>query len=208
MVRTYKIVKIKQMNKKWLWIMNVFTTVACCNPECGLSIFILIELKREIFNYNIIEFGKVSLIYCSKKCADAHHAKLSESNFFEIGNLEKFHDNLWVNEFDIRKRVKNKEKPILKNTDIEIRAKALKKKLLVLRKTTEKTSMLSTEVSHFLVKELPRELKVTHKNTRIYSRRVMLKTVELFPHQFKIDKNENGILYIEFLTNNYIITNG
>jgi hypothetical protein len=32
--------------------------------------------------------------------------------------------------------------------------------------------MLSTEVSHFLTKELPRELKVTHKNTRIYSRRV------------------------------------
>lgn len=179
--------------------MNISTLVSCCNPECGLFKIIPIKQKREIFTDNFIEYGKISLIYCSKKCADAHQIKLAESNFFEIGNLEEYDSGIWVKEFDIRKRGKRKGEPILRNTDIEIRAKALKKKLIMLKKTGKKY-MLSTEVSYFLTKELPRELKVTHKNTRIYSRRVMSKTVELFPDQFKINKNESRILYIEFIS--------
>ena len=75
----------------------------------------------------------------------------------------------------------------------------LREKLFLMKRKNEKKHMLSTEVSLFLSKELPERLKVTNKNIRTYSRRVMEKMVDLFPDEFRIGKNEKNLLYIEFV---------
>lgn len=108
-----------------------------------------------------------------------------------------YNPKLKVKVADDLKSLKNKE--LICGNDTEIRAQLLRKKLLLIKELTDRTFMLPTDVSKFLAKELPNKVKVTHKNTRIYSRRVMHKTVQLFPNEFRIGKNEKRILYIEFI---------
>lgn len=47
-----------------------------------------IDQKRELLTDNFLKYGKVSMIYCCKACQEAHQIKLSESKFFEKGNLK------------------------------------------------------------------------------------------------------------------------
>jgi hypothetical protein len=63
-----------------------------------------VEQKRVLLTDNFLKYGKVSLIYCSKACQEAHQAKLAESKFFEKGNLKNHSSAL------VRKKKKKKQK--------------------------------------------------------------------------------------------------
>lgn len=80
------------------------TNVSCSNPDCSNLITIPVDQKRELLTDNFLKYGKVSLIYCCKACQEAHQAKLSESKFFEKGNLKNHESALVRKGVTIKKR--------------------------------------------------------------------------------------------------------
>lgn len=92
------------------------TNVSCSNPECSHLITISVEQKRVLLTDNFLKYGKVSLIYCSKACQEAHQAKLAESKFFEKGNLKNHSSALVRKGATVKKRwrrtdVRKKKRP-------------------------------------------------------------------------------------------------
>lgn len=175
------------------------TIVFCDYPECSNSILIPIKLKKHLLTTNVVKYSKTSSFFCSTECRDVHFKCLSESELFHLETVKNHKFSMYRNDFDHSKLMRRKNEPIIGRNKTEIWAKLLKKKILFIKEVTGKNYLLSTDVSKFLAKELHGSLKVTYKNTRIYSRRVMLKAVLLFPNEFRIRKNEKGILVIELI---------
>jgi hypothetical protein len=179
--------------------MRCLTNVSCSNPECSNMITITVKQKREFFTEFFLKYGKVCSPYCSKACQEKHMMELSKSKFYVSGNLKNHESALILKGINSVKRIKNKETHIIAGNDTEVRARLLREKLLLMKKKSKERRMLSIEVRVFLSKELPKGLKVANKNTRIYSRRVMKKLIDLFPNEFRMGKNEKNLLYIEFI---------
>lgn len=173
--------------------------IICDYPECSNSILIPFKLKKRLKTTNAKKYSKISNFFCSKECRNSHFKLLSESEFFHLETIKNNKLSLCRNDFDLSKLNKWKNEPITGRNKTEIWAKLLKRKILSIEEITGQNYMLSTDVSKFLAKGLHGNWKVTYKNTRIYSRRVMHKTVQLFPNEFRIQKNEKGILSIELI---------
>ena len=175
------------------------TVIICDYPECSNSILIPFKLKKRLRTTNAVKYSKISNFFCSKECRNAHFKLLSESEFFHLETIKNHKLSMCRNDFDLSKLNEWKNEPIIGRNKTEICAKLLKRKILSIEELTGINYMLSTDVSKFLAKELHGNLKVTYKDTRIYSRRVMFKTVQLFSNEFRIQKNEKGILSIELI---------
>lgn len=179
--------------------MKVLTEVSCSNPDCSNMITITLKQKREFFTEYFLKYGKIVAPYCSKSCREKHMIELSRSKFYISGNLKNHKNVLIFKGINSVKRIKDKETHIIAGNNTEVRAKLLREKLLLMKRKSEKRCILSTEVSVFLSEELSEGLKVTNRNTRTYSRRVMEKLVNLFPDEFRMGKNDKNLLYVEFV---------
>lgn len=177
------------------------TMIFCDSPKCSNGILIPFTLKKRLSTTNAIKYSKISSSFCSKECREIHFKELSESGLFHLETTKNHKLSMCLSDFDLSERNKWKNEPILGRNKTEIRAKFLKLMIFSVEDRTGKNYMLSTEVSKFLANELPEGLIVTYKDTRIYSRRVMRKTVQLFPNEFRLKKNEKNILSIELIEN-------
>lgn len=172
----------------------------CSFHKCSNHILIPLKLQKRLSQTNAVKYSRISNHFCSRECRDTHFKLISESEFFHLDTTKDHKLSMCLNNLDLNKLNKLKKEPIIARNKTEMWANLLKRKILYLEELTGKNYMLCTDVNQFLAKELRGRLKVKYKNTRICSRRVMIKTVQLFPNEFRIQKNEKGILFIKLIT--------
>lgn len=176
------------------------TDVSCSNPECSHRITITVDQKRELLTENFLKYGKISLIYCSKACQEEHLKKLNESKFVQKGTLKNHEYALIIHGADVTKRPKEKEVHIITGNVRELRAKALREKLISVIPRNKRKYLTSREVQEFLLKDVSVNLKTTTAGAAPAAWRTMNKCKELFPLDisiFEINEKDRCIEYIK-----------
>lgn len=109
----------------------------------------------------------------------------------------------------LSERIDDSSIPILKETvlvagnETEVRARLLRDHLPSEAYRNGKKFMLGPEVQKFLLHEVPEEHRATTKGVRQATKEVMNKTLEMFPNEVRVGKNNKNRNFIEYIEKLY-----